>query len=99
MQADDGEPDVAGLDGGGEDVELAEEAAGEGDADEREQEEGEQRGEDGAAQGEAGEVVDVCGGFVVAGDLGDDGEGSDVHGGVGGGVEAGGGDAVAAGRR
>ena len=32
--------------------------------------------------------------LVVAGDLGDDGEGADVHGGVGGGVEAGGGDAV-----
>ena len=48
-QADDGEPDVAGVDGGGEDVELAEEAAGEGNADQREQEEGEQRGEHGAA--------------------------------------------------
>ncbi len=44
-QADDGEPDVAGVDGGGEDVELAEEAAGEGDSDQREQEEGEKRGE------------------------------------------------------
>ena len=50
-QADDGEPDVAAVDGGGEDVELAEEAAGEGDSDQREQEEGEQRGEDGALRG------------------------------------------------
>ena len=33
--------------------------------------------------------------LVVAGELGDDGEGSDVHGGVGCGVEAGGGDAAA----
>jgi len=33
-QADDCEPDVAVVDGGGEDVELAEEAAGEGDPDE-----------------------------------------------------------------
>ena len=37
----------AGVHGSGEDVELAEEAASEGDADEREQEEAEQRGEDG----------------------------------------------------
>src|SRR5216683_2125030 len=93
-QADDREPDVAGVDGGGEDVELAEEASGEGDSDEREEEEGEERGEDGALEGEAGVVVGGAGGLVVAGDLGDDGEGSDVHGGVGGGVEAGRGDAV-----
>jgi len=32
-QTEDGEPDEAGVDGGFEDVELAEEAAGEGDAD------------------------------------------------------------------
>jgi hypothetical protein len=47
-QADDSEPDVASVDGGGEDVELAEEAAGEGDSDERKQEEAEESGEPGA---------------------------------------------------
>ena len=98
-QADDGEPDVAGVDGGGEDVELAEEAAGEGDADQREQEEGEQGGEHGALRARPVKSSMRAGVLVVAGDLGDDGEGADVHGGVGGGVEAGGGDAVARGRR
>ena len=86
---------MAGVQRGGEDVELAEEAAGKGNADQREQEEGKQRGRAGAAQGEAAVVVDGAQGLVVAADLGDDGEGADVHGGVGGGVEAGGGDAVA----
>ena len=45
QQADHRQPDVAAVDGGGEDVELAEEAAGEGNADQREQEEGQQRGQ------------------------------------------------------
>ncbi len=76
----------------GEDVKLAEEASGEGDADQREEEEGEDRGEDGALEGEAGEVVEGAEFFVEAGELGEDDEGSDVCGGVGGGVEAGGGD-------
>ena len=53
-----------------------------------------QRGEDGALEGEAGEVVEGAELFVEAGELGEDEEGSDVHGGVGGGVEAGGGDGV-----
>ncbi len=43
---------------------------------------------------EAGVVVDGAGALVVAADLGDDGEGADVHGGVGGGVEAGRSDAI-----
>ncbi len=73
------------MDGGGEDIELAEEAAGEGDSDEGEKEEGEQGGEVGALAGEAGVVVDGAGALVVAADLGEDGEGADVHGGVGGG--------------
>jgi len=85
---------VAGADGGGEDVELAEEAAGEGNSDEREEEEGHQGGENGSLEGEAGVVGGGAGGLVVAGDLGDDGEGADVHGGVSSGVEAGSGDAV-----
>ena len=38
-QADDGQPDVPVVDGSGEGIELTEEAAGEGDSDEREQEE------------------------------------------------------------
>ena len=91
---DDGEPDVAGVQSGGEDVEFAEEAAGEGNADQRQEEEGEEGGEDRALCRQAGEVVDRARGLVVAGELGDDGEGADVHGGVGGGVEAGGGDAI-----
>ena len=48
----------------------------------------------GRSEREAGVVVDGACALVVAGDLGDDGEGADLHGGVGGGVEAGGGDAV-----
>ena len=93
-ESDDSDPDVAGVDGGGEDVELAEETAGEGDADEREQEEGKQCGEDRAAQGEAGKVPGGAGGLIVAGDLRNDSECADVHGGIGGGIEADGGDAV-----
>ena len=85
---------MTGLQRGGEDVELAEEAAGEGNPDQREQEEGQQRGEHGTAQCEALVVGDGAQRLLVSADLGDDGEGADVHGGVGCGIEAGSGDAI-----
>src|ERR1700677_1650287 len=85
-QANDGEPEVAVVDGSGEDVEFAEEAACEGDSDEGEKEESKKGGEVGALAGEASVVVDGTDAFVVAADLGEDREGSNLHGGVGGGV-------------
>jgi len=47
QQTEDGQPDQVAIQGGLEDVELAEEAAGERDADQREQEDGEQGGSEG----------------------------------------------------
>ena len=60
--------DGAAADCGGEGVELAEEAAGEGDADERDEEEDEQAAEQRRAVDEAAEVVDEGELLVVSGD-------------------------------
>ena len=87
-QADDGESDGSSADCGSEGVELAEEAAGEGNADERDEEEDEQAAEQRRAIDEAAEIVDERQVLVVSADQGDDGEDADVHGGVGGGVES-----------
>ena len=78
-QADKSEPYVAGMKCRGEDVELAEESAGERNSDEREQEETEHCCENRSREGEAGVVVYRAEVLVVAGDLGDDGERADIH--------------------
>src|SRR5438045_6238460 len=82
------------MDGGRKDVELTEEAAGKGNSDQRQKEEGQQSGKVGTLLAEAGIVLDGSGALVVAADLRDDGEGANIHSGIRGGVEAGGGDAV-----
>ncbi len=70
------------VDGGFEDVELAEEAGGDGQAEEREQEERENGGDDGLAFAEAGEVVELEVLFAGAAELGNDGEGADFYEGI-----------------
>src|ERR1700722_394569 len=92
-QADDCEPDCSAADGCREGIELAEEAAGEGNSDERDEEEDEQAAEKRRSIYEAAVVVDEGEMFFVSGDEGDDGEDADVHGGVGGDVKGCGGDA------
>src|ERR1019366_10709842 len=78
-EAYDAEPHVAGLERPGKDVELAKEAAGEGNTNERKQKESEQRGEDRAPHGEALVVLDRAQRLVVSANLGNDGEGADAH--------------------
>src|SRR5260370_10058179 len=93
-QSDHLKQHFAAVDSSREDVELAEEAAGKGDSDQSEKEEAEEGGEVGALLAEAGVIVDGAGALVAAAALGDDSEGAGLHGGVGGGIVAGGGDAV-----
>ena len=79
--------------GGFEDVELAEEAGGDGNAQEGEEEEAESGGGDGLALGQAGEIVEFDALFAGAAEMGDDGEGAKLGGGVGEEIEENGGDA------
>ena len=81
------------IQGGLEDVELAEEAAGERDADQREQEDGEQGGGERLLAAQALEIVDALEALALAGEHGDGGEGAHIHEGVGRQVEHGGGGA------
>src|SRR6185437_14890059 len=92
-QADEGEDDGPALSGGGEGVELAEEASGEGNSGERNEEEDKHAAEQRRAIDEAAIVFHHGAVFVVTADERDHGEDADVHGDIGGDVKAGGGDA------
>src|ERR1035437_2744441 len=76
-----------------EDVELAEEAAGERDADQREQEDGEQGGGQRLFAAQALEIVDALEALALARKHGDGGEGAHIHEGVGREIKHGGGGA------
>ena len=72
-----------------EDVELAKEAAGQRDADERQQKDGEHRGGDGLPFAQAREIVDVQVPLVFARHVDHHREGAEVHQSVGGQIEHG----------
>jgi len=91
-KTNDGEDDRASADGGGEGVELAEEAAGEWNSDERDEEEDDQGAEERRAVDEAFVVGNEGTLVVVAARDGDECEDADVHGGIGCGVKGSGGD-------
>src|SRR5260370_31165304 len=74
----DGQPDEVRAHSGLEDVELAEEACGDGQAEQREQEEGEDGGGDGLALAEAGVIIETEVLFAGSTELGDDGEGAEL---------------------
>src|ERR1019366_6503459 len=98
QQAENGQPIQMAVKGGLEDVELAEEAAGKRDADQREQEDGEQGGGEGLFAAQALEIVDALVALALAGEHGDGGEGSHIHERVPSQVEHGGGGAGLAAR-
>ena len=75
-------------------IELAEEADGEGHTDEGEEAEGEEECGEGVGAGDAGEVVEIFGGVGFALEVDEDGESAEVHDGIAGKVEEGGVDAV-----
>ena len=76
------EPDQVGVDGGLEDVELAEEACGDGQAEERKQEEAQGCGDDRLATAEAGVVIEREVLFAGTAELADDCEGAEFYEGV-----------------
>ena len=93
QQSQHGQPDQVRFQGGLEDIEFAEEPAGEGNADQREQEDREHCRGERLLAAQAGEVVDILIPFRLPGDVGHGGERPDVHQRVGGQVEHGGGGA------
>src|SRR5271168_115175 len=74
-----GEPDEMRVDGGFEDIELAEEAGGDGQAEQREKIEAEGGGDEGLALRETGVVIDRKIFFAHAAELRHDREGANLH--------------------
>src|SRR6185312_17320535 len=72
-EAQDGQPDESGVDSGGKDVELAEESAGEGNSNERDEEEGHGSAEQRGAIGETAVIVDEGKAVIEFAGVADDG--------------------------
>src|SRR5208337_4093179 len=70
-----GQPNELGLDGRGEDVQLAEEARGDGQAEQGKQEHAQSSSNKGLARAEAREIIDVDVAFTLPAQIGNDREG------------------------